>query len=95
MKNLKLGDHVNWESQAGGSTKKKSGTVHYIVPKGSAATDRFHVEKYNPGYYPKHKQMFDGTIPRDHESYVIIVPSKSGRGKCKLYWPHVSKLQVQ
>jgi hypothetical protein len=30
---------------------------------------------------------------RDHESYVVRVPSKSGRGRGTYYWPVVSKLK--
>lgn len=94
MSKFKIGDSVEWESQAGGSKTKKQGKIHYVVPENNSATQRKHIEKYNPGYPPKHNQMFDGLNPRNHESYIVIVESKSGKGKCKLYWPHASKLKL-
>lgn len=30
---------------------------------------------------------------RNHQSYIVHVPTKSGRGKGTYYWPIVSKLQ--
>lgn len=73
---FKLNDKVAWTSQAQGCTRSKVGTVVLVVAPG----DR-------PG------SMIPGCgFPRRHESYVVEVPSKTGRAKPKLYWPVASGL---
>jgi hypothetical protein len=32
-------------------------------------------------------------LPRNHESYLIHIPSKSGKGDGRMYWPRVSTLR--
>lgn len=93
---MEIGNKVKWTSQAGGNTKTKHGVVVAIVP----ALDRIHnvVRPFlNPGNIPKirkYKEAFDAaSYPRDHKSYVIEVPSVSGKGKSTLYWPRVSQLK--
>lgn len=92
MKNFKVGDPVFWKSQSGGYSKEKFGNIHYIIPPNESVLTQNHSNNFNPGYYGKYTQMFDGGLPRDHESYIVIVPSKSGKGKSKIYWPRVSAL---
>lgn len=86
-----VNEKVSWESQSAGSTTRKEGVIIFKVPADKAATNRELVQKYNPGH--KNNMMFDGCIPRGHVSYVVSVPSKSGKGKPKLYWPKVSQLK--
>lgn len=87
-KNFIVGDMVSWRSQARGSNIEKIGKVIAIIP------SKIHYTKVMPNIRnspcPWNIQ-FDG-YPRNHESYLVEVSSKSGRGKPKLYWPRVSSL---
>lgn len=77
-----LNTRVEWESQAGGRTKRKEGIVFAILPPGTCPA----VSSSGKGW--------GGA--RDHESYVILVerPYKNGRGVAKeYYWPVVSVLR--
>lgn len=80
----KLGDHVTWTSQAAGCTRTKTGLIEEVLP---------------PMIMPNRKR-FERLYrssgvggPRDHVSYVVRVPTKSGRGVGSLYWPRASALQ--
>lgn len=76
---LKLGDVVEWSSQAQGHSKSKQGVVVAIVP---------------PGQRPDRDQFIDlykgpGVgFGRKHVSYVIRV------GRSKHYWPFANKLSL-
>ncbi len=84
---MKLGDTVTWESQSGGYSKKKTGKIVVVISPNVDPGDvgaRFPDELWlkNPG------------MPRSHESYLIHIPTPSGRGRGKLYWPVVSLLKL-
>jgi hypothetical protein len=82
---LKVGDKVQWASQAAGYTKAKEGVVALVVP-----------PSLNPCNVIRDTEVshvscqFDG-MARNHESYLVLVTGVKG-GK-KLYWPRVSSLQ--
>jgi len=78
MNKFGVGDKVTWSSQAGGSVKVKVGVVEVIL---------------QPGRMPTSLQISGCGNPRNHESYLVLVPNKSGRGVGKKYWPLVSKLR--
>jgi len=90
MAEFKIGDNVEWESTSFGSTTQKHGRIVAVIPpncgpgeyieKASAAADG---ARYASGGGPG--------LPRDHESYIVHVPS--GKGKGKLYWPRVKNLR--
>lgn len=84
---FEVGEFVQWQSQAQGSVKEKVGQIILIIPAGADPFDRRGLAAW--------KWMFDGGAPRDHESYLVEVPSKSDRGKPKLYWPKVKNLRRQ
>lgn len=76
-----VGQKVRWSSQAAGSWKEKIGVVVDVIPP-MKVTQMMHsvgVGTYNT---------------RNHESYIVHVPSASGRGKGTYYWPLVSKLEA-
>lgn len=79
-KTFAIGNKVKWSSQAMGSWKEKEGTVVDVVPpkKVTQMMRSLDLGAYNF---------------RKHESYIVHVPAKSGRGKGTYYWPLVSKLQ--
>jgi hypothetical protein len=79
MSQFALNDKVTWTSQAGGHTKKKTGTVVQVVPTGMLPSGQFSPRQ--PG------------SERRHESYVVHVPTASGRGKGQYYWPVRSLLK--
>jgi hypothetical protein len=74
---FKVGDTVEWTSQAQGSTTKKRGVVAEVVAK-EQRPDRI---KFASLY--KHSGCGWG---RDHESYVVMVGNKP-------YWPRANALR--
>lgn len=77
---FKVGQWVQWESAASGASKAKCGFVEELIPAGKRPNDeqRREADAYGQA--------------RDHMSYLVRMPSKTGRGKGKLYWPLTSKL---
>jgi hypothetical protein len=87
IKKFKIGDTVRWSSQAQGIYKEKQGIVEYIV----SANEN--PEKYNPIIVETyHVRPPSFGYPREHESYIIRVPSKTGKTG-KFYRPRVSALE--
>lgn len=97
MSTFKVGDEVEWTSQAAGSTTTKRGIVVYTSAMAEQNSDtleawsrpRFVVRQI----FPSHQIMFDGG--RWHKSGVLVEvnDSKAGRAKPKLYMPFPSKLK--
>lgn len=77
-KKFELGERVEWVSQAAGHSRTKVGEVAECVPAGRMP-DRTKFERL-------YKSSGVG-LPRDHESYVILVGNKP-------YWPRVKNLQA-
>ena len=75
-KTFKVGDRVKWKSHSQGIWKEKEGAVSQIVKAGDVPNEILRC----------------GSLPRNHESYVVAVPSE--RGNPKLYWPRVSALEL-
>ena len=75
-----VGDMLEWASQSNGSTTKKVGRVETIIPPGKRLSEEQRREADASG------------SPRNHISYVVRVPNKSGLGKGKLYWPRANQL---
>ena len=83
---MKIGDEVEWSSQAGGFETTKRGVVKAVIPpKEVPRVFAFDVEP-DVG-----KWMFDGR-PRWEESYLVLVTGS--RGSRKLYWPRVKHLRL-
>lgn len=76
-----VGETVKWTSQANGNVTEKVGVVEAVIP---------------PRQYLNEAQRRQVDAPcgarRDMESYLVRVPTKSGRGKGRLYWPHARLL---
>lgn len=88
---LRVGDWVSWESQAAGSWTEKRGQIVAEIPAGISfwqwkANNGFDTSKYGRGWDSETNQ-------RKEVSYLVAVPSKTGRGKPKLYWPLAWKLE--
>lgn len=79
---LKIGSDVHWESQAGGFSKVKSGVVEEVIPPNTYLT---HEQK-------KKCNASSGAI-RKTVSYIIRVPSETGKGNGKAYWPNQNLLK--
>ena len=78
-----VGQQVTWSSQAGGFTRTKTGPVEQVVaPGGMPDRTRF----------PQLSK--EAAAPRDHQSYVIVVPGKTAKSAGKAYWPRVAALQA-
>ncbi len=86
---FKLGDKVEWWSQSSGWRGLKIGEIALVIPEGKSPSPDLLKEDFpacslnamkNPG------------MGRDHESYIVRVPSRT-KAKDKLYWPRVSALQ--
>ena len=89
---MKIGDIVEWKSQAGGYSKRKRGTIVNIVPPHKGPLKYIVEAKEETG------AAFSSTaghgMSRDHESYIVHVPTKTGKGKGTLYWPKVRNLMI-
>lgn len=87
---FKIGDKVEWTSSAAGTTKTKQGSVIAVLPEGGMPRDVIRLEEQR-----LYKVMVDArSLYRNHESYLVSVPTKSGRGRPRLYWPRVSALKL-
>ena len=74
---IRLGKLVRWTSAANGSFKTKEGVVAEVVPPGKLPDrNRFPQLYRGPGV----------GMPRDHESYVVVVT------RSRPYWPRANKL---
>lgn len=81
---FKVGDKVRWVSHARGRWKEKVGEIIEVVPPNHGVV----LSKYRGKYI---LSRFGKSNPRLHTSYVVAVPSKSG--KPKLYWPRANQLE--
>lgn len=86
---FQVGATVQWTSQAGSYSKRKTGEVVLAVPKGKSV---HRLLDENPDLKDLPRE-FDG-ISRNHESYVIRVKGASPAAKDRLYWPLVSLLKA-
>lgn len=82
-KRFKVGDNVKWMSQAQGCATVKYGVVLGVIPAGG---------DFPPLAEDGRVSHYGGGDPRNHESYLVEVPSKKD-GKPHLYWPRVSALE--
>jgi len=81
---FKEGDLVSWTSQSAGYTKTKHGVVAAVVPAGAYPSREKFLQLYRgPGV----------GMHRDHVSYVVHVPSLTGRGAGTFYWPRAAALE--
>lgn len=87
-----IGETVEWSSSAAGTTKQKRGVIVAVVP---ADYIKMTVLLLGADYASRYSIQFDGhtCLYRFKESYLVAVPTKSGRGKAKLYWPRTSALR--
>lgn len=87
-----MGEEVSWSSQSGGVTKTKLGKIVAVVP--PRHHPRRYIEKVQKDYGGS--PNYGGGGPRNHESYIVIVPSDDSpfwnREKRKIYWPQVKRL---
>lgn len=95
---MKIGDIVEWKSQANGSAKTKTGVIVGVVPAGrrlgllsyisGANSCSVEFAKYNTG------PIEGAALARDHVSYLVAVKTgKTDAAKPTLYWPRVSALR--
>ena len=87
---FKIGDKVQWASQAGGSITKKIGVIVALV------------EEYQYPYviamnmFPTHKLMFNGgtRIKKIAKAYLVEVAGKTTNVQKKLYFPKSKNLKA-
>ena len=87
MENFKGGDTVQWASSANGFWKEKKGIVESVIPAGG--NPQIYATRVAEKYGRKAPHL---GYPRDHVSYIVRVPSKTG-GVGKFYRPHVALLE--
>jgi hypothetical protein len=79
---FKVGDVVEWESQAAGISRTKEGAVVQVVKE---------------SHYPPAISGTPGS-PRSHESYIVRASVMNGseaqKRRTKLYWPKVKYLKL-
>lgn len=89
---FQLGDKVQWESQSQGYATAKQGEIVGIVPPNNPVSV-YILARYITGYrWGFYSVQFDCGA-RGEESYLVAVPSKTGKAKTKLYWPRVAGLK--
>lgn len=88
MENFKVGDTVQWASSANGSWKEKKGIVEAVVP--AYESGQKYMDKVAKRYGIKPPSV---GFSRDSKSYIVRVPSKTGKGG-KLYWPRTKALET-
>ncbi len=89
---FKIGDRVEWDSQANRGQWTKIGTVLAIVPANELPLRVFDPIERETGY----SSTFDPrTLVRNHESYVVAVDQigKVRKRKPVLYYPRVTALR--
>lgn len=82
---FQLGQTVEWTSQANGCTRTKRGTIVCVVDAGRSV---------NAKEFPGLQKGAPVGMARQHESYIVRVPSRPGAGKGRHYWPLVSQLRA-
>lgn len=94
MGKFNVGDQVTWTSQAGGSTKTKTGRVVAVIEGGRSSAERADAEIKSRVRAGTHRSAYGGGWARPDVSYVVEVPQgATARAKPVLYWPIASKLQ--
>lgn len=94
MSQHKVGSRVTWTSQAGGSTKEKTGTVVAVIAGGRGSGDRATQEIRSRVKAGTHRSAFGGGWDREGESYLVEVPQgTSGKARPVLYWPVANRLK--
>ena len=88
MKNFKVGDKVKWISCSNGSCLEKKGVVEAVVP---AHCDPVRIATLVADRYGIRNISL--VSPRDEDSYIVRVPTKTGKVG-KLYWPLVAALEA-
>lgn len=83
---FKVGDKVRWQSQSSSSMTEKVGEIVAVVPSNESL-------RYFRTIIGKYRRLGVFGMSRNHESYLVAVPSKTGRGKPVLYWPRVRHLR--
>lgn len=74
-KRMDVGQKVTWVRPLRGGYVTKTGFVEAVVPAGAELT-------------PEQRRAADAYgRPRQRQSYLVRVPTKTGKGKGKLYWP--------
>lgn len=98
---FKVGDRVNWTSQAGGSAKTKRGNVVFVYKPGESELQKkigsIGPREYARQNFPEHKLMFDGNRwplqSKEGGRPTVFVSvedgGKSGRAAPKLYMPKI------
>ena len=89
---MKIGDIVAWKSTSSGVEKEKRGKIVNIVPPHKGPLKYIVEAKEETG--AAFSSSAGPGMSRDHESYVVHVPSKTGKGKGTLYWPKVRNLLI-
>ena len=89
---FKAGDKVKWESQAGGVSLEKVGTIVIVVPPNTWIRS---VNNASAILATSNAEAIDNTrASRKAESYVVQVESANRRARPKLYWPVAKRLTL-
>ena len=93
---LKVGDKIEWSSQANGYGKRKRGEIAFVLPPGVSALEflrsRFGADPTVVKSIYNINAIDGGGGSREHESYIIST-RRTERTKPHLYWPIASKLR--
>lgn len=83
---MKLGDKVEWTSQAGGVVAMKMGNIVLVIPANTPLQNEM-LRNSDLGLQELRWEFSDPSKSRSHESYLVQVEDR-------LYWPRVSGLRL-
>jgi len=93
MRKFKVGDKVEWTSQARGRSRKKKGKVVAIAPPAPVECWVMpYLRHYKPKGFSRGREMFDGAL-RKEETYLVEV-QKGGKAMPILYAPRTTHLRL-
>lgn len=87
---FKVGDKVVWIS----GWRIKRGTIVAIVRADARLIDAMRGTDLHDSAKYNNRNLDSRGSSRNHDSYIVSVPSKSGKGKPTLFWPRVIHLEL-
>jgi hypothetical protein len=90
-KTFRVGDRVAWRSRgARYRFVRRTGRVVHVVPPNADPT---RLAPIAAQFGRVSTVAFANAAPRDHESYLVQVPSRSGQSR-EVFWPPVDRLEL-
>jgi hypothetical protein len=89
---IKVGNNVNWRSQAAGSQTEKRGVVVAVIAGGRGSSSKARAVIARLKRAGTHRSCYGGGSDRDQVSYVVEVVTGGPKARKALYWPRSVKI---